>query len=113
MAGLALDRDVAAHHLAEASADREPEAGAAVFARREEEAWENSWNNLPICSGVMPMPVSATARVIQSRPFSCPWRASIVMVPRSVNLLALLMRLSRACRSRIWSACIVPIAASQ
>jgi hypothetical protein len=25
-----------------------------------EEAWENSWNSLPICSGVMPMPVSAT-----------------------------------------------------
>jgi hypothetical protein len=23
-----------------------------------EEAWENSWNSLPICSGVMPMPVS-------------------------------------------------------
>src|SRR6516164_11797507 len=33
-AGLALDRDVAAHHLAEALADREPKAGAAVFARR-------------------------------------------------------------------------------
>ena len=78
-----------------------------------EEAWENSWNSLPICSAVMPMPVSATASVIQSRPFSCPWRASMVMVPCSVNLLALLMRFSSACRSRIWSACIVPIAASQ
>jgi hypothetical protein len=21
-----------------------------------EEAWENSWNSLPICSGVIPMP---------------------------------------------------------
>ena len=34
-----------------------------------EEAWENSWNSLPICSGVIPMPVSATESVIQSRPF--------------------------------------------
>src|SRR6516225_5046642 len=33
-AGLALDRDVAAHHLTEAPADREPKPGAAVFARR-------------------------------------------------------------------------------
>ena len=58
-AGLALDRDVAAHHLTEAFADREAKAGAAVFARVvEASAWENSWNSLPICSGVMPMPVS-------------------------------------------------------
>ena len=31
-AGLALDHDVAAHHLTEAFADREAQAGAAVFA---------------------------------------------------------------------------------
>src|SRR3974377_536553 len=31
-ARLALDRNVAAHHLAEAFADREPKTGAAVFA---------------------------------------------------------------------------------
>jgi hypothetical protein len=36
----------------------------------------------------MPMPVSATATVIQPRPFSCACRASMVIVPRSVNLLA-------------------------
>ena len=41
------------------------------------------------------------AMVMQSRPSSCPCRASTVMVPRSVNLLALLMRLSSACRRRI------------
>ena len=35
------------------------------------------------------------------------------MVPGSVNLLALLKRFNSAWRSRIWSACIVPIAASQ
>jgi hypothetical protein len=34
LAGHALDRDVAPHHLAEAFADREPEARAAVFASR-------------------------------------------------------------------------------
>src|SRR3974390_1258450 len=33
-AWLALNRDVAAHHLTEAFADREPKPGAAVFARR-------------------------------------------------------------------------------
>jgi len=58
-------------------------------------AWENSWNSLPICSGVMPMPVSATAIVTHSRPFSCPCRAAMAMVPRSLNLLALLAKLSR------------------
>src|ERR1700736_6355182 len=78
-----------------------------------EEAWENSWKSLPICSAVIPIPVSATAMVTQSRPFACSWRASTVMVPRSVNLLALLKRFNSAWRSRIWSACIVPIAASQ
>src|SRR5262249_4084729 len=38
-----------------------------------EDAWENSWNNLPICSGVIPMPVSVTASVcwrIRPRPES-------------------------------------------
>jgi hypothetical protein len=34
------------------------------------------------------MPVSATAMVTQSRPFSCACRASMVMLPWSVNLLA-------------------------
>ena len=78
----------------------------------EASAWENSWNSLPICSAVMPMPVSATAIVIQSRPSSCPCRASMVTVPWSVNLLALLNRFKSACRKRIWSACSVPMAAS-
>ena len=50
------------------------------------------------------MPVSATAIVIQSRPA---W-AAMVTVPFSVNLFALLARLSSAWRNRIWSAWIVP-----
>ena len=56
----------------------------------------------------MPMPVSVTAIVIQSRPSSCRWCAAMVTVPFSVNLLALLARLSSACRNRVWSAWIVP-----
>src|SRR5262249_52077365 len=53
---------------------------------------------LAICSGVMPIPVSVTAMVIQSRPFSCAWRAATATVPFSVNLLALLMRFNSAWR---------------
>src|SRR5262245_4712484 len=37
----------------------------------------------------------------------------MLTVPFSVNLLALLIRFSNACRSRIWSAWIVPISALQ
>ena len=62
-AELALDGDVSAHHLAEAAADRETEPGSAVFAGGGRIGLENSWNSLPICSGVMPMPVSLTAIV--------------------------------------------------
>ena len=55
----------------------------------EASAWVNSWNSLPICSGVMPMPVSATAIVTQSRP-SLPLARADGDGARSVNLLALL-----------------------
>ena len=79
----------------------------------EESAWENSWNSRPICSSVMPMPVSVTAMVIQSRPSSCCACAAMVTVPFSVNLLALLARLSSACRNRVWSAWIVPRSGGQ
>ena len=37
----------------------------------------------------------------------------MVTVPFSVNLLALLARLSSACRSRVWSACMVPRSGGQ
>jgi hypothetical protein len=36
----------------------------------EESAWVNSSNSLACCSAVMPMPVSATASSIQSRPLA-------------------------------------------
>jgi hypothetical protein len=51
--------------------------------------------------------------VTQSRPFSCPCRAATVTMPFSVNLLALLAKLSRDCRKRVWSAWIVPRSAGQ
>jgi hypothetical protein len=57
----ALDRDVAAHHLTKPFADREPKAGPPYLRVVDASACENSWNSLPICSTVMPMPVSATA----------------------------------------------------
>ena len=38
----------------------------------EASAWTKSWKSLPICSGVMPMPVSVTAIVTHSRPASMP-----------------------------------------
>ena len=59
------------------------------------------------------MPVSVTAIVTHSRPASVARLASMVTVPRSVNLLALLARLSNACRMRVWSARIVPMSAAQ
>src|SRR5262249_4048807 len=105
-AGLACDRNIVAHHLTEAPVPRPvPPYLLAVV----EDACENSWNSLPISSGVIPMPVSATEMLMP--PSSC--RASMAIMPRSVNLLALLMRLSNAWRRRIWSACMVPISPSQ
>jgi len=56
-AWLALDRDVATHHLTKAPANGEAKASSAVLAVAEE-ACENSCNSLPICSGAIPMPVS-------------------------------------------------------
>src|SRR5215472_10590737 len=66
----------------------------------EESAWVNSSNNLACCSGVMPMPVSATAISIQLRPSTIFLTCSLT-APCLVNLQALLNRLSRICRSRM------------
>src|SRR5262245_48910199 len=65
-------------------------------------AWANSSNSFACCSAVMPMPLSATATSIQSRP-STNLRALSLTSPSFVNLQALLRRLSRICRSRIGS----------
>ena len=55
----------------------------------------------------MPMPVSATASSIQSRP-STTLRACSLTSPSLVNLQALLNRLSRICRSRMGSTVRAP-----
>src|SRR6516162_6384209 len=70
-------------------------------------AWLNSSNSFACWSAVMPMPVSATAISIQSRP-SRTRRARSLTSPCSVNLHALLKRLSRICRNRMGSRVIVP-----
>ena len=58
--------DLAAHHLAEAPADGEAEAGAAVLAGGGGVGLREAWNSRATCSGVMPMPVSLTRKRIQS-----------------------------------------------
>src|SRR6516165_9018861 len=68
----------------------------------EESAWVNSSNSLACCSGVIPMPVSATAISIQLRPSTTLLTRSLTS-PCLVNLQALLNRLSRICRSRMGS----------
>src|SRR6266699_1624626 len=73
----------------------------------EESAWVNSSNNLACCSGVMPMPVSATAISIQLRPSTTLLTRSATS-PCLVNLQALLNRLSRICRSRMGSTVTCP-----
>src|SRR6478609_114635 len=55
----------------------------------EESAWVNSSNSLACCSGVIPMPVSATAISIQSRPSTTLLTRSATS-PCLVNLQALL-----------------------
>jgi hypothetical protein len=64
-------------------------------------AWAKDWNSFAICSGAMPMPVSDTSKVIQSPPLPGPRDTVRPTVPRSVNLLALLRRLSRLCRTLV------------
>ena len=76
-------------------------------------ACTNSWNKRPTCSGDIPMPVSATVIVTSARPRSVTRATSTVTRPRSVNLLALLTRLSSAWRMRVWSACMSPMSGAQ
>jgi hypothetical protein len=75
----------------------------------ETSAWEKAWNSLASCSGVMPMPVSCTAKTISS-PLPAPGSRLTrnVMVPCSVNLLALDKRLNRIWRTRVTSARMAP-----
>src|SRR5262249_58127189 len=110
---LALDGDVAAHHLAELAADREPQPRAPYFSSAEASAWLTASNSRPICSGVMPMPVSETANVSHSAPSIDSRRATSRIVPCSVNLQALLSRLNSAWRTLVRSACMAPRSSGQ
>ena len=76
-------------------------------------AWEKTSNSRVSCSGVMPMPVSLTLNSIQSWPSITSRATASEIVPRSVNLQALLRRLKRAWRTFVRSARIVPISSGQ
>ncbi len=73
----------------------------------DESACVNSSKSLACCSGVMPMPVSATAISIQLRPSTTLLTRSLTS-PCLVNLHALLRRLSSICRSRMGSTVSAP-----
>ena len=75
----------------------------------EASAWANVSNTRACCSGVMPMPVSLTRKIIQSPLWEEASRAaSSVIFPFFVNLLALLRRLNKAWRTLVMSAFIAP-----
>src|SRR5262245_31341711 len=102
---LAFDGDVAAHQAAEMPADGEAEASAAVFASgrgiRLRKFLEQPAHLLfgHADSGIRD---GDHDHVPAIEPL---WLRGIVTVPFSVNLLALLAKLSSACRNRVWSAC--------
>ena len=64
----------------------------------EASACENASNTFSIWSGVMPIPVSLTRKRIQSLPATVSRTTSSEVLPFSVNLQALLSRLTRLCR---------------
>lgn len=64
-------------------------------------AWLNGWNSSAWCSGDTPTPVSCTEMQTRSLPSArSSSSARISIEPREVNLIALLTRLLRICRSR-------------
>ena len=107
LAGLARHRHVAAHHAGELAGDGKTKAGAAETLRGRGIGLGELLEQLCLCSGVMPMPVSQTESSITSRP-SAILRACSLTSPSFVNLHALLSRLSRICRSRSGSTVRAP-----
>src|SRR5262245_9574305 len=107
LARLARHGDVPAHHARELAREGKSETRAPKRCAVLASAWLNSSNSLACCSGVMPMPVSATASSIQSRPLAT-LRARSLTSPSLVNLQALLNRLSSICRSRMGSTVNAP-----
>jgi hypothetical protein len=72
-------------------------------------AWENGLNSLVRCSGVIPIPVSATRNTTHP-----PSRAASSRTrPPSVNLHPLDSRLNRLCRTLVGSARMAPRSSGQ
>ena len=113
-ARLALDGDVAAHHPAEPPAQRQAETGSAVACA----SWPRRPERRPrtaarAARASCRCPVSLTLKTIQSWPSTASRATASEIVPRSVNLQALLRRLKRAWRTFVRSARIAPIASGQ
>ena len=92
----------------------------------EPSAWLNAWNNLLICSAVIPMPVSVTRKTmlaaagISPSPPAVPGergegtrRTSSRISPCLVNLLELPKRLNKHCRTLTRSLSIEPMSSGQ
>ena len=72
-AGLARHCHIAAHHPRQLAGDGEAEPGATEALRRREVGLGKLLEEFACCSGVMPMPVSATASSTKSRPSCSPF----------------------------------------
>ena len=108
---LARHRHVAAHHLAEAPREAESQPGAAVFARRRGVGLRERLEELAAAARAScRCRCRVTSNLIASRPSTGSRRAKRPrsrIVPRSVNLQALLSRLKRHWRTFVASECIV------
>src|SRR6185437_1222318 len=76
-------------------------------------AWPKAWNTRPICSAVIPIPVSLISKSCQSRPAARSWRNRSRTRPSRVNFAALASRLSSTCFSRTPSHSIRPTPRAQ
>ena len=103
LAGLALDPDPAAHQLDQLRRDGQPQAGAAVLARRRAVGLGERRRRSASClSAGMPMPCRGRRSAGRPRRPACSSsrHAGRRPRPRSVNLMALPTRLTSTCRSR-------------
>ena len=76
-------------------------------------ACENDWNRRRCCSGVMPIPLSATANSIHGSPWILTACTSSATLPDWVNFAELLSRLNRIWRTRVRSAWSWPTSGAQ
>ena len=99
----ALDSHRAAHQFGQLLADGQPQAGAAVLARRADVGLAEAAGTAARCpASESPMPVSRTAKCSSSPPLAVAHTVSATS-PCSVNFTALLSRFSRTWRSRVTS----------